>query len=63
VGEKTGVNSALRITPKTEDFVKEAAASDLLEIAAAKVAQDKGNAEEEVRGTYDHRSHQHQHRA
>src|SRR6201994_2032456 len=46
VGEKTGVNSALGITPKTEDFIKEAATSDMLEIAAAKVAQDKGNADE-----------------
>lgn len=46
VGEKTGVNSALGITPKTEDFIKEAAMSDMLEIAAAKIAQDKGNADE-----------------
>jgi putative membrane protein len=46
VGEKTGINSALGITPSTQDFVKEAATSDMLEIAAAKVAQDKGNAEE-----------------
>ena len=46
VGEKTGVNSALGIAPKTEDFIKEAAMSDMLEIEAAKVAQQKGNAEE-----------------
>ena len=46
VGEKTGVNSALGITPKTEDFIKEAAMSDMLEIDAAKVAQQKGNADE-----------------
>ena len=46
VGEKTGVNSALGITPKTEDFVKEAATSDMIEIEAAKVAQQKGNADE-----------------
>ena len=46
VGEKTGVNSALGIAPKTEDFVKEAAMSDMLEIEAAKVAQQKGNADE-----------------
>ena len=45
-GEKTGVNSALGITPKTEDFIKEAATSDMLEIEAAKVAQQKGNADE-----------------
>lgn len=46
IGEKTGVNSALGISPTTQDFVKEAANSDMLEIASAKVAQEKGNAEE-----------------
>ena len=46
VGEKTGVNSALGITPKTEDFIKEAAMSDMLEIEAAKIAQQKGNADD-----------------
>jgi putative membrane protein len=46
LGEKTGVNSALGITPKTEDFIKEAATSDMLEIEAAKIAQRKGNADE-----------------
>ncbi len=46
VGEKTGVNSALGIAPKTEDFIKEAAMSDMLEIEAAKIAQQKGNAVE-----------------
>ena len=46
VGEKTGVNSALGITPKTEDFIKEAATSDMLEIEAAKIAEQKGNADE-----------------
>jgi putative membrane protein len=46
IGEKTGVNSALGISPSTQDFVKEAATSDMLEIAAAKIAQDKGNADE-----------------
>ena len=44
--EKTGVNSVLGIAPKTEDFVKEAAISDMLEIDAAKIAQQKGNADE-----------------
>lgn len=43
---KTGVNSALGITPKTEDFIKEAATSDMLEIDAAKIAQEKGNPDE-----------------
>jgi putative membrane protein len=46
VGEKTGVNSTLGIAPKTEDFIKEAAMSDMLEIEAGKVAQQKGNADE-----------------
>jgi putative membrane protein len=46
VGEKTGINSALDISPTTADFVKEAATSDMLEIQAAKIAEQKGNAEE-----------------
>lgn len=44
--EKTGVNSMLGIAPKTEDFIKEAAMSDMTEIEAAKIAQQKGNADE-----------------
>jgi putative membrane protein len=44
--EKTGVNSVLGIAPKTEDFIKEAAMSDMLEIEAAKIAQQKGNPDE-----------------
>jgi len=46
VGEKTGVNSMLGIAPKTEDFIKEVAMSDMTEIESAKIAQQKGNAEE-----------------
>jgi putative membrane protein len=46
VGEKTGVNSALGIAPKTEDFIKEVALSDMTEIEAAKISQEKGNADE-----------------
>src|ERR1700712_2736815 len=45
-GEKTGVNSALGISPTTVDFVKEVAISDMFEIEASKLAQDKGNAPE-----------------
>jgi putative membrane protein len=48
VGEKTGVNSTLGIAPKTEDFIKEAATSDMLEISAAKVAEQKGDAQEKT---------------
>ena len=45
VGEKTGVNSALGIAPKTEDCIKQAAMSDMTEIQeAAQIAQLKGNA-------------------
>jgi len=46
VGEKTGVNSTLGIASTTADFVKEAAISDMTEIAAAKIALQKGNADE-----------------
>jgi putative membrane protein len=45
-GEKTGVNSALGISPTTADFVKEVAISDMFEIQSNKLAQDKGNAAE-----------------
>ncbi|HEY0236943.1 MAG TPA: DUF4142 domain-containing protein [Afipia sp.] len=46
VGEKTGVNSVLGVAPTTQDFVKEAVTSDMLEIQAAKIAEQKGNADE-----------------
>lgn len=46
VGEKSGVNSTLGIAPKTEDFIREAAMSDMTEIEAAKIAEQKGNADE-----------------
>jgi putative membrane protein len=46
LGERTGVNSMLGVTPSTVDFVKQAATSDMLEIEAAKIAQQKGNDEE-----------------
>lgn len=46
LGEKSGVNSVLGLAPTTADFVKEAATSDMLEIDAAKIAQQKGNADE-----------------
>jgi putative membrane protein len=47
-GEKTGVNSALGISPTTADFVKEVAISDMFEIESSKLAQDKGNAAEKT---------------
>jgi putative membrane protein len=45
-GEKTGINSTLGIAPKTADFIKEAATSDILEIESSKLAEQKGNADE-----------------
>ena len=41
VGEKSGVNSMLGVAPKSEDFIKEAAMSDMLEIESSKIAQQK----------------------
>jgi putative membrane protein len=46
--EKTGVNSTLGISPTTADFVKEAAMSDMTEIAAAKIGAERGNAPEKA---------------
>ena len=43
VPEKTGVNSALGIAPKTQDFVTLAAQSDLLEIESSKLALTKSD--------------------
>jgi putative membrane protein len=43
MGEKMGVNSALGIAPRTADFVKEAAVSDMFEIQSSQLAQTKGN--------------------
>jgi putative membrane protein len=45
-GEKTGINSTLGIAPSTEDFVKEAAISDMFELQSSKLAEEKGTAEE-----------------
>ena len=44
VPERTGINSTLGIAPKTDDFVKEVAISDMFEIESSKLAQQKGNA-------------------
>jgi putative membrane protein len=46
VGEKTGVNSTLGISPSTADFVKEVAVSDMFEIQSSQLAQERGNAAE-----------------
>jgi len=41
IGEKIGVNSVLGITPKTADFVKEAASSDMFAIQSSQLAAFK----------------------
>ncbi len=48
IGEKSGINSTLGIAPKTEDFVKEVAISDMFEIESSKLAQQKGNSKEKM---------------
>ena len=40
--ESIGVNSALGVAPKTEDFIMEASASDVFEIESSKLALTKG---------------------
>ena len=46
IGEKTGINSTRGISPATEDFVKQAAVSDMFEIQSSQLAQERGNAAE-----------------
>jgi putative membrane protein len=48
VGEKTGVNSTLGISPSTQDFVTQVAVSDMFEINTSKLAQSKGNPTEKT---------------
>lgn len=42
-GETTGINRLTGAAPTTEDFVKQAAFSDMFEIEAGKLAQRKGD--------------------
>src|SRR6478735_2972567 len=44
VGEKIGVNSLLGRSPTTQDFITEAAISDMFEIQSSKLAQEKKDA-------------------
>jgi putative membrane protein len=44
VGEKTGVNSVLGISPSTSDFVEQVALSDMFEIESNKLGQERGTA-------------------
>jgi putative membrane protein len=41
VGEKTGVNSVMGISPTTADFIKEAAISDMFEIQSSELVEQK----------------------
>jgi putative membrane protein len=41
--EKTGVNSLIGVAPKTEDFVMEAAGSDMFEIESSKLAVERAD--------------------
>lgn len=45
ITEKTGVNQALGIAPKTQDFVTLAAQSDMLEIESSKLALTKSDSD------------------
>jgi len=45
IPEKTGVNQALGISPKTQDFVTLAAQSDMLEIESSKLALTKSDSD------------------
>jgi putative membrane protein len=41
VGEKTGINAVLGISPTTPDFVKQVAISDMFEIESSKLAAER----------------------
>ena len=57
-GEKTGINSALGISPSTADFIKEAATSDMFEIQSSQLAEQRGNAAEKPFAAMMIRDHQ-----
>ncbi len=48
IAEKSGANSALGITPTTQDFVTEAANSDMLEIQTSKLVSAKSDAKDKT---------------
>ncbi len=48
VGEKTGVNSVLGVSPSTPDFVQQVAISDMFEIESNKLGEQKGGAEQKA---------------
>jgi putative membrane protein len=43
IGEKTGINSVLGLSPTTHDFVQEAATSDMFEIESSKLAEQQAD--------------------
>jgi len=43
VGEKTGINAAVGITPTTQDFLTQAAQSDMFEIQSSQMALNSAN--------------------
>lgn len=43
VGEKTGVNSVLGVSPSTQDFVTQAVISDLFEKQSSQLAEERGD--------------------
>lgn len=46
IAEKSGVNSVLGITPTTQDFVTQAANSDMLEIKSSQLVTTKGDSKD-----------------
>ncbi len=44
VGETTGVNSVLGVSPSTQDFVTQVAISDMFEIRSSELALERGDA-------------------
>src|SRR5712671_1200211 len=43
IGEKSGVNSALGVSPSTQDFVTKAAVGDMFEIESSKLAEERAD--------------------
>src|SRR5208283_3913136 len=46
--ESSGINSALNLSPTSQDFVNEAASADRFEIESAQLAQSKGDASDKT---------------
>ncbi|MGA9599930.1 MAG: DUF4142 domain-containing protein [Methylocystis sp.] len=46
--ESSGLNSALNLSPSSQDFVNEAASADRFEIESAQLAQSKGDASDKT---------------